>query len=163
MKKLFLIIMLSAAISDWCVTFDAAIPFSNAANAAYFWDGVHMTAAATTETAVGSSGCRDYYGEPFWFSHGLYEPWKRFLFGIALALVGLGVSAYGSRHWGTRVQSSWLDRIYIGLGCGLFIVSGGVVVFGHLWPPRTICDDYQQSQQTQEHRVCTQPFELRSG
>ncbi len=93
-------------------------------------------------------GCCDYYHDPLWFQR-LFPPWNR-LFGLALAGVGLGLAVYGSRNWGINNHMSWLDRAAVATGCSCFIVSGCILVFGHLWPPNTVCSD-QQDKHSQTH------------
>ena|SRR5947208_987605 len=103
------------------------------------------TKSTTTDTSKSidliqteqSGKCRDVYDDPLESQ----EPWKRLAFGCCLAAFGwwLGV-VRGGRLWITR-QIRWWDYLLTALGALCFVAASGVLVFGHLWPPKRVCGE----------------------
>jgi IS1 family transposase len=85
--------------------------------------------------------CRDVYDDPFRSQ----EPWKRFLSGIGLLCVGYWLAVKSGDRW-INNNMRWWDWLFGLVGILNIFGGAGLVIFGHLWPPVTVCAENQRTQ-----------------
>jgi hypothetical protein len=89
---------------------------------------------------------RDVYNDPFRSQ----ENWKGFLCGFLLFVIGLWL---GNGSWERCIDNNvgWRDWPVVVICLGCACIGGGLMAFGHLWPPKQACTDDSQDKKEEDH------------